>query len=222
MAKYQAEQPEDCCPARRRGRPVQMDHDAREAAILDAAHELMMEQGFDRVTMAGIARRAGMSKRTLYEYFDGQEALLGQVIARLSASFFRPLPAEDADKPLAERLRFLLTFNKPHGTDQQKREFMRTIIARAQTYPTLARELVQNGHERIVGYVLVELRREIAAGRLRLTEDRAALAAKILVSMVFEDPIPCLLDAGRPEATPEQRAERRDLAISLFLNGCSV
>ncbi|WP_066711232.1 TetR/AcrR family transcriptional regulator [Celeribacter ethanolicus] len=225
MSKYEAE-PEEAAAqetgVRKRGRPVQMDFEARETVILDATHALMMERGFDHVTMSAIARRAGMSKRTLYAHFDSQEVLLGRVIARISASIFQPLPEEDQDRPFSERLDLLLTFNKPPGSDRHKLEFLRTMVARAQTYPALARGLVHEGRGRLTGYVRDEIMREITAGRLSLAPDQAALSADLIVSMAFGDPLVRLLDPEFAEPTPELLAERRALAVRLFLTGCAV
>lgn len=47
---------------------------AREA-ILQAAADEIVEQGIDRVSLQAVADRAGVSKRTLYNYFDSREAL---------------------------------------------------------------------------------------------------------------------------------------------------
>lgn len=207
---------------RRRGRPVQMDFSDRETVILDSTHDLMMERGFDQVTMAAIARRAGMSKRTLYAHFESQEELLGRVISRVSATMFQPVPEEAQNSPFGERLALLLTFNKPPGSDRQKLEFLRTIVARAQTYPALARGLVHDGRGRLTGYVCDEILREIAAGRLKLAPEQAELSADLLVSMAFGDPLARLLDPDFAEPSPELLAERRDLAIQLFLEGCAA
>ncbi|SFJ06925.1 TetR/AcrR family transcriptional regulator [Celeribacter neptunius] len=222
MVKIRAEG--ECCGTfvRRRGRPVQMDLQAREEAILEAAGDLLSEQGVDHVTMAAIARRAGMSKRTLYEHFDGREALLGKVIARIGETIFRPLALEDTERPLSERLKLLLTLNKPVGSEAQKLEFLRTIIAQAQTYPTLARQLLENGRGRLVGFVTAELLRAVARGEIAVPAERIELAGAILVDMVFEDPIPRMLDPSLPHPGPEDMTQRRDLAIDLFLGGCAA
>jgi AcrR family transcriptional regulator len=43
--------------------------------IMDGAREVFLTQGFDAASMGEIARKAGVSKGTLYVYFDSKEAL---------------------------------------------------------------------------------------------------------------------------------------------------
>lgn len=50
-------------------------------AILDAAAELFLAQGFAAVSMDAVARRAGVSKATLYAHFPGKDALFGAMVA---------------------------------------------------------------------------------------------------------------------------------------------
>ena len=44
--------------------------------MLRAAADLIVERGLDALSLARVAERAGVSKRTLYTYFDSREALL--------------------------------------------------------------------------------------------------------------------------------------------------
>src|SRR5437762_1301306 len=48
--------------------------------IIDGARDVFLAQGFDAASMSDIARKAGVSKGTLYVYFDSKEALF-QAIA---------------------------------------------------------------------------------------------------------------------------------------------
>ena len=50
--------------------------------ILDAAYAQFYRDGFARVTLDDIARRARVTKRTLYYHFDSKDALLGAVLER--------------------------------------------------------------------------------------------------------------------------------------------
>ncbi|MEL7344365.1 MAG: TetR/AcrR family transcriptional regulator [Pseudomonadota bacterium] len=78
------------------------DKAARRDAILIAAREAMLEDGYDAVTMAGLARRAGLAKGTLYLYFQTKEEVLlwlyvealEAVTASLEAACIRPLDDE--------------------------------------------------------------------------------------------------------------------------------
>jgi AcrR family transcriptional regulator len=49
--------------------------------LLDAAESVFLEQGYGPASMDDIARRAGMSKKTLYRVFDTKESLFAAVIA---------------------------------------------------------------------------------------------------------------------------------------------
>lgn len=48
---------------------------ARREAIVEAAAAVFAEVGFSRAVIAAIARRAGVGKGTVYEYFDSKEEL---------------------------------------------------------------------------------------------------------------------------------------------------
>ena len=49
-------------------------------AVLDAAAELFLAQGYG-VSMDAVAKRAGVSKATLYAHFPGKEALFRAMVA---------------------------------------------------------------------------------------------------------------------------------------------
>ncbi len=54
----------------------------RPSEILDAATSLFGEQGFTRTRLEDVAKRAGVSKGTLYLYFDSKETLFREMIRR--------------------------------------------------------------------------------------------------------------------------------------------
>jgi TetR/AcrR family transcriptional repressor of mexJK operon len=65
----------------------------KRAAILDAARELFMTDGFDRTSVDAIAARAAVSKRTVYDYFGDKRALLLAVVSESSASLMASIRA---------------------------------------------------------------------------------------------------------------------------------
>ena len=52
----------------------------KRSAILEAARELFLSDGFERTSVDAIAARAGVSKRTVYDYFGDKQTLLRQVV----------------------------------------------------------------------------------------------------------------------------------------------
>lgn len=54
--------------------------DARPGEIVDAALDLFVEKGYAATRLDDVAARAGVSKGTLYLYFDGKEALFQAVV----------------------------------------------------------------------------------------------------------------------------------------------
>jgi TetR/AcrR family transcriptional repressor of mexJK operon len=52
----------------------------KRADILDAARGLFLEEGFDRTSVDAISARAGVSKRTVYDYFGDKQTLLLSVL----------------------------------------------------------------------------------------------------------------------------------------------
>lgn len=60
-----------------RGRPRDAE---KNNAIVEAASLLFLEQGFDGTSMDEVAKRAGVSKQTVYSHFSGKEQLFSHVI----------------------------------------------------------------------------------------------------------------------------------------------
>ncbi|NEE36945.1 helix-turn-helix transcriptional regulator, partial [Streptomyces sp. SID7982] len=52
----------------------------KRAAILTAARELFLADGFDRSSVDAVAARAEVSKRTVYDYFGDKRTLLRAVV----------------------------------------------------------------------------------------------------------------------------------------------
>ena len=65
-----------------RNEPVQARSTARLTTLLDAAAALVDEIGFERLTTAMVAERAGASIGTVYRYFPDRIALLQALAAR--------------------------------------------------------------------------------------------------------------------------------------------
>lgn len=59
---------------------------ARPEELLDAALEVFADQGFARARLHDVARRAGVTKGTVYLYFDSKESLFRELVRTKVAS----------------------------------------------------------------------------------------------------------------------------------------
>jgi AcrR family transcriptional regulator len=63
-----------------RKHPTQQRAQATVDAIIDAASQILIAFGYDKTTTARVARRAGVSVGSLYQYFPNKEALVAALI----------------------------------------------------------------------------------------------------------------------------------------------
>jgi AcrR family transcriptional regulator len=145
--------------------------EARPDEILAAALASFAERGFAATRLEDVAARAGVSKGTVYLYFNGKEQLFEAVVrARLLPNLER-LEAllatfEGPSASLLERL--LLTMAEVVGS--QLGAIPKLVIAEAGNFPELARfyldEVVRRGL-RLIGAIL---RRGIERGEFRAVD----------------------------------------------------
>lgn len=100
---------------RRRGRPAGGGNDPKQAreALIDAAESCFAERGLV-VTMADVARRAGVTRAILYRHFEGRDELIiavaAQVMDRYVARVIDDLmPTDDVSGLITESLVFVTT-----------------------------------------------------------------------------------------------------------------
>ncbi|GAA3887914.1 TetR/AcrR family transcriptional regulator [Leifsonia kafniensis] len=63
----------------------------KRAAILAAARELFLRDGFERTSMDAVAAQATVSKRTVYDYYGDKVRLLAEVVEDAGESLLRAL-----------------------------------------------------------------------------------------------------------------------------------
>jgi len=111
---------------------------ATETAILDAALTEVLAHGIRRTTASDIARRAGVSRQTLYRYWPDAQALLAALVTR---ELIAVLPRErtaltleefaDGLVETADRMRALPLVDRLRTTDPEL--FARYILERLGT-----------------------------------------------------------------------------------------
>lgn len=68
--------------------------------IIDGCRQLFYECGYSKVTMDQAAKKLGMSKKTLYRYFDSKEAIMSEVTAMFSEELGSGVEAIVSDQTL--------------------------------------------------------------------------------------------------------------------------
>ncbi|MCB9011686.1 MAG: TetR/AcrR family transcriptional regulator [Actinobacteria bacterium] len=202
--------PPDTTPPRR-GRPPAGARDAREAAILDAALQELIEYGYEGVTMLGVARRASASKQTLYAWFGDRDGLFAALIARNADASATQVSsalesAADPGEVLRHYARGLLTLLTGPASVALNRAAM--------TSAPLAARLLHEGRHRIGPLVERYLADLADAGVLDVDDPEAAF--ELLYGLVVQDTqIRVLLGEDPPDAADV--AARADRAVARFL-----
>src|SRR6476660_8209020 len=86
---------------------------AREDEILDAAFSLLLEVGYDRLTMDAVAKASRASKATLYRRWDSKPSLVVDAMVRAKQA-----PAIDPVDTGSLRGDLVATFCGSHGIDR--------------------------------------------------------------------------------------------------------
>jgi AcrR family transcriptional regulator len=76
--------PREEASTRRPGRPAGRHAGEAREALLVAAHELMAEKGYPRVTVREVAERAGVQAGLVNYHFGGKTGLLRSAVASIS------------------------------------------------------------------------------------------------------------------------------------------
>lgn len=135
----------------------------RRRAIVVAAGELMMEGGLNAATVEAIARRAGVSKQTIYNWWPSRGAVAMEGFMTVADPI-----AELPDEPTAaEALEILVGALVRLFTETPAGSLMKGLIAEAQSQPEIARSLQEQWLAPRREAAAVYLRRGMASGELR-------------------------------------------------------
>ena len=172
--------------------------------VLDAAQDLFLANGYGAVSMDAVARRAGVSKATLYAHFESKEALFATMLGRYSladtlADELFASPAGDL-RALLEAvgrivLRFLL---REHAL-----ALVSIAIAESARFPELGCAFYDRGprrtHEQMRDWVAAQQ----AAGRVRADADPHVAAEQFAALLRSDLFLRAVLDVPPPPTEAE-------------------
>lgn len=168
--------------------------------VIDTAKKIFLEQGYDRASMDLIATEAGVSKATLYVYFENKEALLFALVSQeclhvgLGTVWDQPHPIDDIEAALREIAR---NFTKLFLSGDSLGIYQ-LVMSNASHFPEIAEIFMDAGPRRQRAQVAAFFQRAIDEGHLKI--DNIELAVKQFLSLVEGDlPISWALSMQRPE-----------------------
>lgn len=204
---------------RPRGRPpLRSDAETRQI-VYDAARHAFSADGYEATSTEELARRAGISTKTLYRLFPGKAALFEAMVAdrldRLLADVH--LRAEE-HVDIEEGLRAALLACADLALDPEVVALQRMVLQEQAAFPDLAVAFYRNGIVRVAAALARWLRAQVK--RKLIVLDDIDEAAGMLIGMVASAPQRAAIYGGLPLPARKDIERRVRTAAALFLDGC--
>lgn len=184
--------------------------------MLAAASELFMAHGYGRVSMEAVARKAEVSKATLYAHFASKERLFATMVGEAcrgntAGEGMYPDVVDDVVEVLRaigqRGLRFLL--------QAQTLAIYRVVMAEGARFPELAAAFMENGPLGFKNRLAAWLAAQTASGRLAAAD--SALAAKHFMALL-KSGLFMRATLGLPPAPDDAEIDRTvDAAVDTFM-----
>ena len=189
---------------------------SKRRQIIEGARAVFLAQGFDAASMNDIARAAGVSKGTLYVYFDNKEQLFEAIVEEecdAQAEGIFNLDPQDYDvESVLKRLgvAYVKFLCRP-----EKASAVRTVIAIADRMPEIGRKFYEHGPADGIRRLADYLAAQTGAGVLAVGDCEVA-AAQFMESchaMLFK---PIVFNFA-PAPSLEQIERVVGIAVSTFM-----
>jgi AcrR family transcriptional regulator len=188
---------------------------SKRRQILAGARKVFMDLGFDGASMGEIARAAGVSKGTLYVYFDDKSRLFEAIVEEESLGHgqleFNFDPARDVPTTLREfGHAYIAMICRPGGGSA-----IRTVMAIAERMPEVGRRyyerVLENTINRLAGYLDAQVKR----GELAIDDCQLA-AAQFMLTCQASLFLPFIFQAA-PAPPPDRVKDVIASATRMFL-----
>ena len=208
---------QDRSTAPQAGRRAAGEDPAKREQILDGAKRVFMEQGFEAASMNDITRAAGVSKGTIYVYFENKEDLFGDMIERERRRLTETVRhALDGDQPLDKALSDFGMLFATHMTADQTIRAMRMVIAANHRLPSLCSRFFSASAINPVSVLQDYLDRQVAAGAIAC--DDTTHAAKQFIELTTVGLFKPRIFGAMEEVPPRSVIEKNVAsAIRVFL-----
>ena len=157
--------------------PQMADDNAKRRQIVEGARRIFLAQGFDAASMNDIAKAAGVSKGTLYVYFQNKEQLFEAIVhEECQVHAERTFDLDPADPDVAGVLQRLGTAYIEFLCRPAKASALRTVIAIADRMPEIGKVFYETGPAVGIARLAAYLHAQCDAGVLAIDDVEIAAA----------------------------------------------
>lgn len=194
---------------------------ARPNEILDAALELFVARGFNATRLEDVARHAGVSKGTVYLYFDNKDALFRAVVQTIVVPELERVEniVRRYQGPTPALVRELVYEWWRTVGESRLAGVVKLMTSEAGNFPEMARFFVEQVVRRARRLFLRVLRRGVARGEFRHCKlDYAVrlLLAPLVFAVIYDRSL-------RPyDRDPYRPADYLAAHVDMFLRGMTV
>jgi AcrR family transcriptional regulator len=201
-----------------RGRPqLRPDQETRQI-IYEAARHEFAGNGYAATSMETVARRAGVSTKTLYRLIPNKATLFEGMVSDRLDRFLSQFHLQADQVDIGEALYAALMACADLMLDQEVVGLQRMILQETGKFSDLAGTFYNNGIRRTAAALADWLRVQEKRGRIVL--DDADEAAGMLLGMLSSAPQRAAIFGGVPMPTRRQIEARVRTCVKLFLRGC--
>ncbi len=204
---------------RPRGRPQLRSDEETKQIVFEAARHAFAIDGYAATSTEELARRAGISTKTLYRLFAGKAALFEAMCADRLERLLSAVDLQANDEVDIETgLRVALLTCADLALDPGVVALQRMVLQESAAFPELAANFYKNAISRTVttlaGWLRVQVKRK------RLAIDDVEEAAGILIGMIASAPQRAAIYGGVPLPSRKDIERRAHTCAALFLDGC--
>lgn len=164
----------------------------RPGDIVAAALQVFSEKGFAGARIEEIAKRAGVSKGTLYLYFETKEEMFRAVVREVVVPNVETVRAafEAADMPFADMLRLFLPKFAQIVTTVPIGAVAKMVVGESRNFPELAKVWHDDVILKAVGLIAGLVERAQARGEVRPGDPRAhafSIMGPMLIGVLWRE-----------------------------------
>jgi AcrR family transcriptional regulator len=202
-----------------RGPRWQRRKESRPAEILASALQEFVEKGYTATRLEDVARRAGVTKGTMYLYFDNKEALFKEMIRHYLLPGIEETERVAAEHQGSSRELMTLLFRRwwERWIEQPRvAGLVKLVMAESANFPDIAAFYHRDVFERQLAILSRTLQRGIERGEFRPVDVRATAALGLMPLIILGQ---WILSFARVAAEPIEPGAYFESHVEHFMRG---